>query len=209
MALLCALLQIVLIVHMLGNFAYLAFALPELPNNFVNVSVTNFVLVAFSCASVFADLSCVLELQAGDRLIGRPHIGASTAALYTFGVISTIAHCFMLVVLAISYSTANTSITTSENPANDLEYCCVFTGHVGCPGVPCDAGHKTVQYQLRANWRFLLLFWVIVIQTAADFAMLILAPNGVTKRTKQNLGLIQQPPASTSTSSSSETKKTM
>jgi hypothetical protein len=174
---------IMLIVHLVVTSAQVAFALMEVPPSLPISSPLYMTLFALGLMGTFADLICIIATQSApvvngrtDVAIGRPHRLASQIVAYIFLGLAVLGHFFLLFTFAMSYGKANTDAATVNNPANDIEYCCVFTGHSGCPAVPCTAGFKSNAWELRVNWRFLVLFWSNFGLLIFEIVLLLLLP---------------------------------
>jgi hypothetical protein len=170
---------IVLVLDIIVVLGYIGIVLIMLPDHF-NVDAPRLALLIMGIMILFADAMGILAAKTSKNDLSLPKKTPVLVSFYIFMVIAIIGQFLILIGLLMNYVVANTSATTGNNVANDLEYCCVFFDRPGCPGVPCVAGHKTQPYQLVVDWRFLMFFWtlfsLIILNLLLSFLILEASP---------------------------------
>lgn len=94
---------------------------------------------------------------------------------YIFLIIQLLFHLFMLALMTFGYYVTANGQRAVTNPANDLEYCCVYHSTVACPNPPCGAGMKDKVWQLAVNEHFLYYYWTHFALAAAEVLLAILS----------------------------------
>jgi hypothetical protein len=193
-----------LLLHIVASCGMVAFAYMELPPTLPISGPFFLVLFALATMGLFADLVCVILTQSATNTVGRPDTTATRVVAYIFLGLAAAANFFIMFALLMSYGKANTAAALASNPANDIEYCCVseFNGHPDCPGVACTAGHKTHRWELRVDWRFLVLFWTNFGVLVLEIILLLLIPASAKKQKISTIGAVSSSSSSSSSSTS-------